>query len=66
MDVRKTGLNGRVIPQIRVHEFVEFGAVNAGSILARAAADGQDLLYLGVAEAFAEDALSDQAGGSEN
>ena len=64
--MREAGFNGRIIPEIWVNELVKFRAVDACFIVARAPADGQDMLYLGVEEAFAEDAMSDHAGGSEN
>ena len=61
VEASELGFDGRVVEEIGVDEFAEFGVL----LVAGCADDGEDLLDAGVEEAFAEDALADHAGCSE-
>ena len=55
------GFDGGVVEEVGVDEFAEFGVVLTGW----SANDGEDLVDVGVEEAFAENSLADHAGCSE-
>jgi hypothetical protein len=61
VEAGELGLDGRVVEEVAVDEFAELGVVLAGG----GAHDGENLLYVGVEEAFAQNALAYHAGCSE-
>ena len=57
VEAGELGLDAGVVEEIRVDEFAEFGLLLVGW----GANDGEDLVHVGVEEAFAQDALANHS-----